>query len=79
LQDLTEAQIGNGIRNLPRHESAFPPNPGQFRDLCLTDFDWEHKRLKYIPATGIEDKTAKESRRAMGIDAIRSLREQVGL
>jgi hypothetical protein len=79
LQDLTADQIGNGIRNLPRHDSAFPPNPGQFKDLCLAYFDWEHKRLKYIPPTGIEDKTAKEARRAMGIDELKKLRESLGL
>lgn len=79
LQDLTAEQVGQGIRNLPRHESAFPPNPGEFKDLCLTDYDWEHRRLKYVEPIGIEDATAKERRRLEGIEAIRKLREESGL
>jgi len=80
LQDLTADQIGHGIRNLPRHESSFPPNPGQFRDLCLCDFDWEHKRIKLIDTSHlIEDTTAKAKQRAEGLQAILALREQVKL
>lgn len=73
LQDLTPEQIGNGIRNLHRHESSFPPNPGQFRDLCLNDHDWEHKRLKYVqPDTLLERKrTAEEN--AQGLANIREI------
>jgi hypothetical protein len=67
LQDLTAEQIGQGIRNLPRHESAFPPNPGEFKDLCLNDHDWEHKRLKYVhPDTLLERKrTAEENQQGL--------------
>lgn len=52
VDDLTYEQIGNGCRNLIHFEDAkggkeFPPSAPQFRDLCLTNFDWErqcHKR-----------------------------------
>lgn len=80
LQDMTPEQIGHGIRNLPRHDSAFPPNPGEFRDLCVSDFDWEHRRLKYVePPIALEDETAKAKRVADGLSAIRNLRKDAGL
>jgi len=80
LQDLTAEQVGQGIRNLPRHESAFPPNPGEFKDLCLTDYDWEHRRLKYVePLIALEDETAKAERIAKNLAWIKKLREESGL
>lgn len=79
IEGLTPDQLANGVRNLARRAEEFPPNAGQFRDLCLTDFDWEHKRLKYVPPIGIEDQTAKAKRTASGLDAIRALREATGL
>lgn len=47
--DLTAEQLGNGVRNLVHfHDDdgrvGFPPNAGQFRNLCLNSFDWEHRR-----------------------------------
>jgi hypothetical protein len=79
IEGMTPAQIANGVKNLVRRESDFPPSAGQFRDLCLMDMDWEHKQLKYIAPMGIEDQTAKAKRAAEGLDAIRNLRSQVGL
>ena len=79
IEGLTPDQLANGVRNLARRAEEFPPNAGQFRDLCLTDFDWEHKRLKYVPPIGIEDQTAKAKRTTEGLDAIRALREATGL
>lgn len=79
IDGLSPEQIANGVRNLVRDSREFPPNAGQFRDLCLTDFDWEHKQIKYFPPTGIEDLTAKEKRHAEGLEAIRKLRAEVGL
>jgi len=79
IEGLKPEQVAQGIRNLVRRESDFPPSAGQFRDLCLMDMDWEHKQLKYIPPTGIEDQTAKEARRMMGMEELKKLRESVGL
>jgi len=79
IEGMTPTQIANGVKNLVRRESDFPPSAGQFRDLCLMDMDWEHKQLKYIPPIGIEDQTAKAKRTAEGLDAIRALRASTGL
>jgi len=79
IDGLKPEQIAQGIKNLARRDSEFPPSCGQFRDLCLMDMDWEHKQLKYIAPTGIEDQTAKAAQRANGIDQLRKLRESTGL
>jgi hypothetical protein len=79
IEGLRPEQVAQGIRNLVSREGDFPPSAGQFRDLCLMDMDWEHKQLKYIEPTGIDDLTAKEKRTAFGVDAIRKLREECGL
>lgn len=79
-KDLTPEQLRHGVDNLcKRDDSRWPPNAPEFHDLCLMDMDWEHKRLKYVPPTGIEDITAKERRVVEGLAAIRALRESVGL
>jgi hypothetical protein len=76
LQNLSADQIGNGIRNLAHHESAFPPNPGQFKDLCLCDYGWERRGHKVIDTSNmIENKTAKEKRKAEGLDHIHSIQD----
>lgn len=79
IDRLKPEQIANGVRNLVRREGDFPPSAGQFRDLCLMDMDWEHKRIKYIEPIGIEDQTTKERRKAEGAEAIRKLRGEIGL
>lgn len=79
IDGLTGDQVANGVRNLIRRDSEFPPSAGQFRELCLTDMEWEHRRLKYVEPIGIEDATAKERRRLEGIEAIRKLRGEIGL
>ena len=75
LQDLSAEQIGNGIRNLIHHDSEFAPNPGQFKDLCLADFDWERRAHK--PASevlGIESKShLTDANRAAGEDFFKQL------
>ena len=85
LNDLTLEQLGNGIRNLIHHRDAqgrndFPPNAGQFRDLCLNNFEWERRCHKPIAMENlIEDKTSKEKRKAEGLEKIRALRREIGL
>jgi len=73
LADMTGAQLFNGLKNLPRHTSAnggkdFPPNMAQFRDLCLTNFEWETSahRLDNTGTAWLEDMTAKERRIEQG-------------
>jgi len=79
IDGLKPEQIAQGIKNLARRDSEFPPSCGQFRDLCLMDLDWEHKQLKYMPPAGIEDLTEKEQRKALGLESIRRLIEESGL
>jgi hypothetical protein len=79
IEGLKPEQVAQGIKNLVRREGDFPPSCGQFRDLCLMDMDWEHKRLHYVPPAGIEDQTGKEKRRLAGMEEIRKLRESTGL
>ncbi len=72
ISDLSEDQLIAGVRNLPHHADSkgrndFPPNAGQFRDLCLTNFDWERQCHKvYEPELRLEDKTAKEASQKAG-------------
>ena len=61
LGDLTPEQFGNGVRNLVHFADengnrSFPPNAGQFRDLCLNSFDWEHARQSRPAAEVLLDK-----------------------
>lgn len=85
LSDLNYEQLAAGVKNLIHHRDGrggndFPPNAGQFRDLCLTNFDWEsaaHRRP--VEPVALEDLTAKEQRRQQGIDQIKKLREEMGL
>lgn len=84
LSDLTFEQIGQGVKNLIHHADAkgrndFPPNAGQFRDLCLTNFDWERQCHRIDETIALEDKTAHERRCAVGLDRIRSIRQEAGL
>jgi len=73
---LTDKQLRQGVDNLcKRDDNHWPPNAPEFHDLCLMDMDWEHKQLKYIPPTGIEDQTAKEKRRVLGLESIRKIME----
>jgi hypothetical protein len=85
LSDLNYDQLATGVKNLIHHRDGkggndFPPNAGQFRDLCLTNFDWESAahRMPVEPVV-LEDLTAKEQRRQHGIDQIKKLREEIGL
>jgi len=80
IEGLTGDQVANGVRNLVRRDSEFPPNAGQFRELCLTDMEWEHRRLKYVePLIALEDETAKAERIAKNLAWIKKLREESGL
>ncbi len=61
IGDLSAEQIGNGVRNLinfadDNGNASFPPNAGQFRDLCLSSFDWEHTRQSRPAAEVLLDK-----------------------
>lgn len=85
LSDLSFDQLATGVKNLIHHRDArgfndFPPNAGQFRNLCLTNFDWEsqaHRRP--VEPIALEDLSAKERRREQGLIEIKKLREELGL
>ena len=85
LSDLSFEQLATGVKNLIHHRDAkgandFPPNAGQFRDLCLTNFDWEARAQKnFVAPVALDDLTTKERRRQEGIEAIRKLRAEVAL
>lgn len=81
LQDLSADQIGNGVRNLKHHPRQFAPNPGEFRDLCLTNFDWETRaqRQDFTGRAQIENLTGKERRIAERKVQLAKLRAEVGL
>lgn len=68
LRDLSPQQLRQGVDNLcKRDDNKWPPNAQGFRDLCLMDMDWEHKRLKYVqPDMLLERKrTAEENQQAL--------------
>lgn len=85
LNEMSMDQLANGVRNLVHHRdqkggNEFPPNAGQFRDLCLSNFNWReraHKPFDELPA--LENKTLKEKQRTERMDALKKLREEVGL
>jgi hypothetical protein len=80
LQDLTAAQIGNGIRNLPHHPSDFPPNPGQFKDLCMNNFDWETRAQRTAPPPiMLEDETTKAAKLVERKAQLAKLRASTGI
>jgi hypothetical protein len=84
LSDLSYGQLATGVKNLIHHRDAkgandFPPNAGQFRDLCLTNFDWERRAHKVIEPPALEDLTAKERRRKQGLAELAKLRQEIGL
>lgn len=84
LSDLTYEQLATGVKNLIHHRDAkgandFPPNAGQFRDLCLTNFEWERAAHKIVEPVALENLTAKEQRRQQGLDELKKLRESVGI
>lgn len=80
LSDLTLEQLIQGVRNLIHHRDSkggqdFPPNAGQFRDLCLTRFDWEQQCHKvFPPETLLEDITGKEAAREAGAEALAEMK-----
>lgn len=82
LSDLNIGQLANGVKNLIHHRDArgsndFPPNAGQFRDLCLSNFDWERQCHKEFSPPALEDHTAKERRRQEGLEQMKKLRESL--
>lgn len=84
LSDLNFEQLANGVKNLVHHRDAkgcndFPPNAGQFRDLCLSNFEWERRAHKPCEFAGIEDLSAKELRIKQGLTELQKLRREVGL
>lgn len=80
LRELTGDELGNGIRNLSHHPGSFPPNPGQFVDLCKTNFDWERQCHKILRTDNmIEDLTTKEARRKERIEEMKKLKASSGL
>jgi len=79
IDDLKPEQVANGVKNLTRREGAFPPSAGEFRDMCLTNYEWETRCHKILPTDNmIEDITGKEKRRAEGLEKIRALKQQFG-
>lgn len=85
IADLAPEKIANGVRNLQHHKdkdgrNEYPPNAGQFRDLCINNFDWERQCHKEMDrSTLLENTTGKEKRAAEGLANIRKLREETGL
>lgn len=86
LGDLSGEQLLNGLRNLRHHHDSrggndFPPNVAQFRDLCLTNFEWETRahRQDFTGRAQIEDLTGKERRIAERKAQMAKLRQEVGL
>jgi len=58
IDGLTETQVANGIKNLVHHSSEFPPSAGQFKDLCLNNYEWESRAQRITSgALGIESKS----------------------
>lgn len=61
LADLSAEQLGKGVQNLvnftdDRGSNSFPPNAGQFRDLCLCNYGWEHARQSRTASEVLLDK-----------------------
>jgi hypothetical protein len=81
LQDMNNDQLRQGVDNLQyRADNHWPPNAQEFAELCKTSYTWERQCHKQIDTSHmIENTTAKEKRIADGLNAIRALREQVGL
>jgi hypothetical protein len=84
LSDLNMDQLATGVKNLVHHRDSrgsndFPPNAGQFKVLCLTNFEWERRAHKACDVGGIEDLTAKEKRLKQGLTKLKKLRQEVGL
>ncbi len=82
IDGLSEGQLRACLKNAKRELMTGNPNylwPNIGLILGHSNSSWEHDRLKYVQPVGIEDKTAKEKRRLVGIDEIRKLREQCGL
>jgi len=84
IADLTVEQLITGVKNLVNHTDVrgnndFPPNAGQFRDLCLTNFDWERKCHKvFTPDNKLENLTKKELAQQTGKDTLSEMKLMFG-
>ena len=84
LNDLSYDQLANGVKNLIHHRDSrgandFPPNAGQFRDLCLTNFNWERQcHREFEPDRLLEDHGAKEAAKAAGEKALSEINAMWG-
>lgn len=82
INDMNHEQVANGIRNLVHFDNnGFPPSAGQFRDLCLTNFDWQERahKLAFESPPVLEDLTAKEKRVEQGLTEIQKIKEMMGI
>ena len=76
IEGLKPEQIAQGIRNLARRSEEFPPNAGQFRDLCLMDMDWEHKRIKHFTPDRLLERQRTEEETKRGLSFFDNLRAE---
>jgi hypothetical protein len=73
LEGLTDDEVATGIKRLVVDTSEFPPSAGQFREMCQYR---EPKKPVYVDTSNmIENKTAKEKRKAEGLDHIHSIQD----
>lgn len=80
LDGLSPEQFRRGFDLLPSRKSAFPPNPGEFRELIGTDSAWERQCHKeYQSAPRLVDQGALEERIKHNVEAMKKLREETGL
>ena len=77
IEGLKPEQLINGVKNLTRRDSAFPPSAGEFRDMCLTNYEWETRCHKILRTDNmIEDTTKKEQDRLWRIEQMKQLRAE---
>lgn len=81
IDGLSPEQLANGVMSLTRENREFPPNAGQFRDMCMTNHDWEHAatRQDFTGHVQIEDLTTKESKLDERKAMLAKLRKDTGI
>ena len=82
LAGLSPDEYAVGFNALLKRTDTWPPNLVEFRQLC-TQYDpnaWKRKAHRVVDRSQLlENKTAKEARRAQNLENIRKLREEAGL
>jgi hypothetical protein len=87
LSDLTDKDFKNGIEGVERKQEAmyrdgedmWPPSYAEFKALCFPNVGRDTQAHKYFPPPiGVEDLTAKEKRREIGIKNTSAILEDLG-